>query len=137
MVGELFLLKFDTSMGMTQRLLEEQFADLLMELSFIFQDLIITMNFVLQTQFSKRSCSLSVKKADYFGRKEYWEQPNRFLCDLWKNQYVSIFFAPAYLSNQRKKKANPIFTCVQGTSYWIYELMQSANNFRIKSLKVY
>lgn len=72
MVCEIFLLKFGTSMGMTQKLLEEQFADLLIELSFIFQDLVITMSFVLQTQFGNKSCILAVKKVeDYFGRQEY------------------------------------------------------------------
>lgn len=62
MICEIFLLKFGTSMEMTQKPLEEQFADLLIQLSFIFQDLVITMSFSVQTQFSNKTCSLAEKK---------------------------------------------------------------------------
>lgn len=56
---------------------------------------------------------------DYFGRKEYWKQHNRFLCDLWKNQYVSIIFAPAYLSNQGKKSQSNFYMC---TGNWLLDI---------------
>lgn len=92
-------------MGMTQKLLGEQFADLLVQMSFIFQDLVITMSFVVQTQFSSKSCSLAVKKVeDYFGRKEYREQPNRFLCDLWKKSICVHIFLPQHTLPIREKK---------------------------------
>lgn len=55
-------------MEVPQKLLEEQFSDLLIQLSFISQDLAITMSIVVQTQFNDKTGNLAVKKVeDYFG----------------------------------------------------------------------
>lgn len=94
---------------MTQKLLEEQFADLI-QLSFISQDLVITMSTAVQTQFSDKSSSLAVKKVeDYFGRKETESNLIDFFVTSEKNQHASMFFAPAYLPNHiggKKSQSN-------------------------------
>lgn len=56
-------------MEVPQNLLEEQFADLLIQLSFISQDLTVTMSIVVQTEFNDKTGTLDVKEAKYyFGR---------------------------------------------------------------------
>lgn len=109
-------MKFGTSVEMTQKLLEEQFADLLIQLSFVSQDLVITMSTAVQTQFSYKSSSLAVKKVeDYFGRKETESNLTDFFVTSEKNQHASMFFTPEYLPNHigGKKSQSNFYVCTR------------------------